>query len=122
MTIKSLIALFVAVFFISPVFALAPKSQILPIATFNQIQLDIARYAFVYDVPEDTLNRVLRCESNFNPLAINSTEREYSVGISQINLKAHKGISMEEALNPDFSIRYLASEIAKGHGNAWSCY
>ena len=80
----------------------------------------IALNSTKYNVPAHTLIAIIKCESNFNSKAINHTEKEYSVGLSQINLKSHKGISKADAENPSFAIEYLAKNIANNTDH-WSC-
>lgn len=47
---------------------------------------------------------IARCESGFNPNALNPNG-EYSVGVFQINLKYHP-LTLEEARNPFRNINY----------------
>lgn len=49
-------------------------------------------------------------------------EYEKSFGCVQIHLPSHKNITYEQATNRDFSIRFIASEIAQGRARQWSCY
>lgn len=81
----------------------------------------IVKYANEYNVSADVLTNVIRCESNFNPNAINNSPIEYSVGLAQINLKAHINITVEQAKDPDFAIRFMAERIDKTP-EMWSCY
>lgn len=74
-----------------------------------------------YQVKASTVKRIINCESNWNTNAIRSTSREYSVGLSQINLRAHKDITIAEAKDPEFAITYLASNLANGNASMWSC-
>lgn len=75
-----------------------------------------------YGVSEEVMVKVIACESQFNPNAINDTSREYSVGLVQINLLAHKSISKEEAKDPYFAITFLAKNLSQNKGNMWTCY
>lgn len=81
----------------------------------------IVKYAKENNVSADVLTNVIRCESNFNPKAINNSPIEYSVGLSQINLRAHTNITVEQAMDPDFAIRFMAERIDKSP-HMWSCY
>ena len=47
---------------------------------------------------------------------------ERSFGPVQIHEPAHPNITREEAVDPDFAIGYLASEMSAGRGKKWSCY
>ena len=64
-----------------------------------------------YDISEKdigTILRVLECESNFRNIQseiINEKgERELSFGIAQIHLPSHPDVTMEQALDEEFSI------------------
>jgi len=72
-----------------------------------------ASYAKVlrqYDISEkdiETILRVLKCESNFRNIQseiIKNGVREPSFGIAQIHLPSHSGVTMEQALDEEFSI------------------
>lgn len=81
----------------------------------------IVKYANENNVSAEVLTNVIRCESNFNPKAINNSPIEYSVGLVQINLKAHTSITVEQAMDPDFAIRFMAERIDKSP-HMWTCY
>jgi len=49
-------------------------------------------------------------------------DREQSYGLAQIHLPSHPEISYEEAINPDYAVKYIASQLSKGKGKQWSCY
>ena len=65
---------------------------------------------------------IAKCESGFNKNAINSTEKEYSVGVFQINLKVHKDVTEEQALNPWFNIGWAIDQMTKGKFSMWTCW
>ncbi len=81
----------------------------------------IVKYSSEYNVSADVMNNVIKCESKFNPTAINHSAIEYSVGLSQINLNVHKDVTFEQATNPEFAIEYMAKNIGK-NPRMWSCY
>lgn len=81
----------------------------------------VTYYANRYKVSESSMNKIIRCESSWNTKAINKSEIEYSVGLVQINLRAHKNITLDQAEDPNFSIRFLAYNIAKGNSRIWTC-
>jgi soluble lytic murein transglycosylase-like protein len=85
------------------------------------IQEKIVKYADEYNVSAEVISNVIKCESGFNPNAINHSAIEYSVGLVQINLNAHKNITIEQAKDPDFAIRFIAERIDKTP-HMWSCY
>ena len=64
---------------------------------------------------------IARCESGFKMGAIHSTDKEYSVGVFQINLKAHPYITLEQALNPFFNISWAIDRMREGLWNWWTC-
>ena len=82
----------------------------------------IAIYAEKYNVSYEEMYRTSFCESSLNPNAINSTSREYSVGIAQINLKAHTNVTVEQAKDVYFSAEFMAREFSKGNKGIWTCY
>jgi hypothetical protein len=82
----------------------------------------IVKYADEYNVSAEVISNVIKCESGFNPNAINDSPIEYSVGLVQINLKAHKHITVDQAKDPDFAIKFIAENIANGNGRIWTCY
>lgn len=73
------------------------------------------------------------CESGFDP-SIQSQHtykndryapagtREQSYGLVQIHLPAHPTITKEQALNPQWSIDWMADEWDAGRQRQWSCY
>ncbi len=80
----------------------------------------IATYSALYGVSNEKLTKVLTCESNLNPRAVGDNGTSY--GIAQIHLSSHKDISKEEALNPDFAIRWTAQQFALNKQNMWTCW
>lgn len=80
----------------------------------------ITYFAERYNVSETTMRRKIKCESGFNTNAVNHTSIEYSVGLSQINLWAHPEVSVEQAKNPIFAVRFMAEHLARGQ-DIWSC-
>lgn len=90
--------------------------------TCESVKECITYYSKKYDVPVSVISTVAYCESSYNPNAINSTSREYSVGISQINLMAHTHITEEQAKDIHFALDFMAKNISEGKGSMWSCY
>lgn len=78
-------------------------------------------YSELYDVDSDTITKVIQCESSFNPNAHNSNGED-SWGLVQINLLAHRSITIEQATDTNFAIDFLAKNLKAGKGNMWSCY
>lgn len=119
---KPIILILVLIACLSYTVAMAPIGQKLPKVTRNDINLLVTMYAFIYSVDEIKMHKMIHCESTHNPNAENINKWEESYGLVQINVKAHTSISKEEALNPDFAIRFLAENLSKGKGKMWSCY
>lgn len=79
---------------------------------------------------------VVACESNFDPTiqsmhlynfndperGIVAGERELSYGISQISLPHHPHITIDQALDPVFSLNYMADLWVEGKAHYWTCY
>ncbi len=49
------------------------------------------------------------------------TTREQSFGLAQIHLPAHN-VSYEEAIDPEFAIRFMAENFQKGRQSMWMGY
>jgi len=49
-------------------------------------------------------------------------KREQSYGIAQIHLPAHPHITLEQALDPLWSIEWMAEQFAEGRENMWTCH
>lgn len=58
-----------------------------------------------YDWNVDVMRKIAFCESEGDKDAINSSSREYSVGIFQINTFAHKNYTVEELKNVEINVR-----------------
>lgn len=64
--------------------------------------------------------KVIGCESLWDSSAVGDSGS--SIGLVQIHLPAHPDITKEEALDPLFSIQWMAIQWKLGRQNAWSCY
>lgn len=62
----------------------------------------------------------INCESGWNPSAVGDAGTSY--GITQIHLPAHPGITESEALDPRWSIEWMAKQWADNNYTAWSCW
>lgn len=80
----------------------------------------ISFYSDHYDVSEERMVRKINCESGFNTKAHNLTEKENSWGLVQINLFAHPYVSVEEATDPRFAIKFMARHLSQGK-DIWTC-
>lgn len=74
--------------------------------------------ALQYNVSATRLTFFIKCESGFNPKALNPNG-EFSVGLSQINLEAHTNITREQAEDPTFAVNFMAENFSKGKYNMW---
>lgn len=81
----------------------------------------ITFYSDIYNVDSSVLHKVIDCESDYKVNAHNSVG-ENSWGLVQINLNAHRSITVEQATDPNFAINFLAENISKGKGNMWTCF
>lgn len=72
-----------------------------------------------YGLDPVLFSRVISCESDWNPLATSPTA---DYGIEQIHAAAHPELTMDEMLDPYFSIRWAAQEWQKGNAGWWTCY
>lgn len=95
----------------------------LPKVERNEITRIIERKAFSYGLNPILMAEIIQCESSFNPNAKNITSREFSVGLSQINLLVHD-VTIEQASDPEFAVDFLAKNLKAGKGdNMWvTCY
>lgn len=69
-----------------------------------------------YDISTSTLSNLVWSESRWNPSATSTTG---DVGLVQINLEQTPTVSMEQALDPLFSLKYAAQQIRDGKEYAW---
>lgn len=80
----------------------------------------VVYYAEKYRVSSKKMSAIIKCESGWNANALND-KGEYSVGLVQINLKAHKHITVEQAKDPNYAIRFLAYNMSQGRSSMWTC-
>lgn len=72
-----------------------------------------------YHLDTKLFHDVIQCESRFNP---NATSTTGDFGVAQWNAKAHPEYSMQEMLDPYFSITEMAKAWALGKQKMWVCY
>lgn len=75
-------------------------------------------YAAKYGVKGDFMWAIVMCESGGNPNAKNS--HSSATGIAQILLSAHPNITREQALDPDFSLDWMANKLGHGGSSHWA--
>lgn len=80
----------------------------------------VSYYADQYQVSEEQILGTLACESSLNPKAVG--DHGHSFGIAQIYLPAHKNITKAQALDPEFSIEFMANMFSTGHQHLWTCW
>lgn len=86
-------------------------------------QVMIGRIANEYKVATVTLQNLVQSESTGNPKAVG--DGGCSLGLVQINLCAHPKITKEEALDPEFALRFAAQAISQDKAYQWTvcnCY
>lgn len=84
-------------------------------------------YANWYKVSPALMWRIVECEDgSLNPAQqsnfFSAGKRERSFGLVQIHLPSWPSISYDQAIDPDFSLQFMAKEIAAGHASYWTCY
>jgi hypothetical protein len=95
--------------------------------TRSELELWVEHYANEYGVSSDTMKQVITCESGWNTDIQSRHTRpdgsqEQSFGLVQIFLPAHPYISYEQAVDPIFSIEFMAKSFAEGNATWWTCY
>lgn len=96
--------------------------------TKDELKEKVYYYAKKYGVSSSVMISVINCENkewdtDLQSRIINKNGiREESYGLSQINLPSHPNISLEQAIDPDFSLDFMAKNLKAGKGNMWTCY
>ena len=104
--------------------------------TVSRVKQLINAKAKEYGVSSYVMNTVVNCESQYvtdiqskhrykkdRPHeGVVRGQREQSFGLVQIHLPAHPNVKMEQAVDPEFAIDFLAKNLAQGRGAMWSCY
>lgn len=80
----------------------------------------INHYAAKYDVSADTMNKVISCESGYDPHAIG--DQGNALGLVQINLLYHPDVTRAQAFDPNYALNFLAYFLSVGKGRLWTCY
>jgi len=83
---------------------------------------DIIGYnAEKYHVSASVMNKVIACESSYNPETIGDGGKSY--GLVQIH-QDYWGdkITIEQSKDPFFAIDFLAEKLSKKQGHLWTCY
>ncbi len=80
----------------------------------------IQYWADTYKVDSAVMSGVIKCESGGSPNAVG--DGGDSIGLVQVNLPAHKDVTRSMALDPDWSLRFLASQVSIGNAHIWTCF
>lgn len=80
----------------------------------------VEKYALEYGVSSTTMMQVIKCESGFNPKAVGDNGTSY--GLAQIHLPAWPHVTVAQATNPEFAIKFMAEQMSRGNARAWTCY
>lgn len=86
-------------------------------ATAENLQGMIGSIALEYGIPSSTLYSLAWSESRLNPNTVGDGGRAF--GLTQINLD-YWPITKEEALDPEFNLRFAAKKIAEGKLYIWT--
>lgn len=106
--------------FIPKAEAEAPIAPVKTAWTIDEVKSLVDYYADMYHVKRATMQAVVNCESSYDYDIIG--DHGHSYGLAQIYRPAHPDISKEEAINANFALDYMASQIADGNGSQWTCY
>lgn len=92
----------------------------------------IEHYSLKYNVDKEVISNVIKCESSFNPNAVNMADShansQGSWGIAQFSKEtfAHfskeAGIENGDPMNPQQAIETMAYMFSKGLAFHWSCF
>lgn len=118
---KILLGLFLVAFYVALPIKGAVAQDVIPISIPTDPHTLVTYYAKKYKVSESKLNKIIKCESGWNTKALNHSSIEYSAGLVQINLQAHQHVTLAQAQDPQFAIRFLAYNMAKGRSSMWTC-
>jgi hypothetical protein len=87
----------------------------------------VLQYSKQYGVSSTTMWTVMKCENKeldptLQSRIITNGKRELSFGLVQIHVPSHPDITLKQATDAEFSIKYLAQQLKKGNGKQWTCY
>lgn len=99
---------------------MAPEAPKLAQDASLTLERAIAQAEIKYGLKRNIMARTIKCESSMNPKAVG--DHGTSFGLAQIHLVDHPEVSKEQALDPYFSIEFMAREFSKGNARLWSCY
>ena len=120
----------------------SPKGKIAPPLNENIASYTyghVSEIASMYPQHYEVIMSVLKCESGYvvngewmfsnqqskimlHNKAGDETGRENSWGVAQINLYWNPEVSKEQALDLEYSIKFLSNKLDKGLGARWTCW
>lgn len=86
--------------------------------TVEDYKLYAVHQAEMHGLDPQQLETVVQCESGWD---MNATGKLGERGLVQIWLRKHPDITLDQALDPIFSIDFLAQNL-KAHKSWWSCW
>ncbi len=96
-----------------------PVQQQIPLPpsfTFDH-KASIAYWASKFDADAKEMSQTIQCESQYRIDAVG--DHGTSFGLVQIHLPAHPDVSQKQALDPDFSVKWMAEHWYEKR--IWSC-
>lgn len=113
----------------------SPLNESNTVYTYDHVSEIASKYPQHYEV----IMNVLKCESGYvvdgkwlfsnqqskimlYNKAGDEAGRENSWGVAQINLYWNPEVSKEQALDLEYSIKFLSNKLDKGLGARWTCY
>ena len=117
--------------------AQAPEPALVKIAKPVQVvDIDqlVYKYSAQYNVSAELMFKIIKCENrdripdlqsqlhytrDHPEWGVKAGDRELSYGISQIHLPSHPSVTYKQAIDPEFSVEFLAKGLTTGV--KWSC-
>lgn len=87
----------------------------------DAIQSMIGYYASEYGVSAKVMDRVVSCESNYDPDTVGDNGKSF--GLVQIHM-GYWGdkVTVEQAKDPAYALEFLARKLSRNEGHLWTCY
>lgn len=97
-----------------------------PLKTKSDMEEYLRVYALEKGVSYKAAHYTIECESNWDTnvqsIFVKDGKREESYGLAQINLPSHKQVTLAQAEDPEFAIKFLVDNFAAGKASLWSCW
>lgn len=96
---------------------------LLPLSVSAQTQQEFIQQKWIQIASQYGADRavgfvIIQNESSYNPNAIG--DKNSSFGLVQIHLPAHPDVSIQQAEDIDFSLKFLAENLVEGKCAIWS--